>query len=91
MDQDGPGVLGEHRVELGDVIVVMVGQEHVGQRELAATQVVEQRRHRTAGVDHHGVPAQLVGDDVGVGQPLVAHRALDDHGPDLIGVGSDGT
>ena len=40
---------------------------------------VEQRLDRTAGVDHHRVAAELIRHDVGVGQELVVHRALDDH------------
>ena len=50
--------------------------------ELPAPQVVEQRRDRAAGVDHHRVPPRLVGDRVGVGQEVVVHRALDDHRPE---------
>ena len=70
-------IAAEHRVELGDVIVVVVGEQHVRQLELAPGAALEQRRHRAAGVDHHRVAAELVGDQVGVRQVPVAHRALD--------------
>jgi hypothetical protein len=73
----GEGAL--HRVELSHVVVVMVGEEHVGQRQLTALEEVQQRSHGTAGVDHDGAASQLVAHDVGVRQPSVAHRALNDH------------
>ena len=54
--------------------------------QLTAAQVFEQRRDRAAGVDHHRVAAGLVRHQVGVGQPVVVHRALDDHAQERIGV-----
>ena len=74
-----PGWRCEHRRDLDDVVVMVVREQDVGQRELAAPQAVEQRLDRAAGVDHDRVPARLVGDQIGVRQERVVHRALDDH------------
>ena len=68
----------EHLIELGDVVVVVVGEQYVGERQLPTAEVVEQRPDRTAGVDHHRVPAWLVRDDVRVRQEVVVHGALND-------------
>ena len=40
---------------------------------------LDQRLHRAAGVDEERLAARLVGDQVGVGQELRVHRALEDH------------
>ena len=74
-----PGWRRQHLVELGHVVVVVVGEQDVRQLERPAREELEQRRDRAAGVDHHRVAARLVGDQVGVGQQVVVHRALDDH------------
>ena len=67
------GVLLEDRVELRDVVVVMMGEQHVGERELAASQDVEQRLHRPAGVDQHRIAAELVSHEIRVRQPGFVH------------------
>jgi hypothetical protein len=72
-------------VELDDVVVMVMGEEYVGQLQLAAPQILEQRRHRSAGIDHHGVTARLVGHQIGVRQPWVTHRTLDDHAKSVSG------
>ena len=75
----GAGMELEHLLELGDVVVMVMGQQHV--RELVAHPLdhCQQRLDRAAGVDQHRLRAQLVGHQVGVRQPVVIHRALDDH------------
>ena len=72
----------ERRAELGDVVVVVVGEQDVGDVEAVLVGLGEQRVHRAAGVDEEGVGVRPGRDEVGVGQPAVGHGALDDHGLD---------
>ena len=65
--------------ELGHVVVVVVGEQHVRDRDPLPLRLVEQRPHRPARVDEEPVPARPRGDEVGVGEPVRVHRALDDH------------
>ena len=75
----------EHRGELGDVVVVVVGEQHVGDGDALRLGLVEQRAHGAARVDEEAVAAGAGGDEVGVRQPVRVHRALDDHGADSSG------
>ena len=56
--------------ELGDVVVVVVGQQHVRGRRGRPPDRLESGGDRAAGVDEDGVAARLVGDQVGVRQQL---------------------
>ena len=66
-------------VELADVVVVVMGQQHVRRRHRAALGGLDQRLDRSAGIDEERRAAVLA-DEVGVGQELRLQRALDDHG-----------
>ena len=68
----------EQRVELADVVVVVMGQQHVRGRHPAALGGLDQRLDRTARVDEERRAAVLA-DEVGVGQELRVQRALEDH------------
>ncbi len=72
----------ERLAELGDVVVVVVGQQDVRDVQAVLVRLGEQRVERAAGVDEEGVAAGLGRDQVGVGEPAIAHGAFDDHGPE---------
>ena len=72
----------ERLAELGDVVAVMVGEQDVGDVEAVLVRLGEQRLQRPARVDEEGVGARPGRDEVRVGQPAIAHGALDDHGHD---------
>ena len=76
------GVLRERVAELGDVVVVVMREQDVGDVEAMLVGLVEQRLQRAAGVDEEGVAVRPGRDEVRVGQPVVGHGALDDHGHD---------
>src|SRR3954452_6032001 len=73
----GPALL--DRGDLGDVVVVMVGEQDVRRRQVVAADRVEQRLHRPAGVDEERLAARLGRDQVGVREELRVHRPLEDH------------
>src|SRR3954447_10181340 len=79
-EHGGVGPALEDLAELGDVIVVVMGQQHVrdGQAELVGR--LQQRRDRATGIDDERVAARLSRDEIRVGKPVLAHRAFDDHG-----------
>src|SRR5438270_900895 len=80
MDQDrGSGVALQHPLEFGDMVVVVVGEEHVRESEAHPLEHGEQWGDGTPRVDHHRVLTKLVGHQIRVGQEIVVHRALDDH------------
>ena len=80
MDQDlRVRVARQHLIEFGDVVVVVVREQHVRELEWPAREELQQRLHRSARVDHDRVATKLVSHRIGVGQPLIVHRALDDH------------
>jgi hypothetical protein len=80
VDQDRrPGMALEHLVDLGHVIVVVMGEQDVRQLKRSAPEELQQRLNRAAGVDHHRVAPRFVGHHVRVGHEVVVHRALDDH------------
>ena len=57
VDQDRrAGMALEHLVQRADVVVVVVREQHVREREVVALERVEQRRDRAAGVDQHSEP-----------------------------------
>jgi lactoylglutathione lyase len=66
------------RAELGHVVVVMVGEQDMGRRDLAALRGRHERRDRPAGVDEEPRAAALA-DQVGVRQELRVHRSFDHH------------
>ena len=70
------------RVELGDVVVVVVGEQDVGDVEPVLVGLRDQRGDGTAGVDDERVAVRAGRDEVGVRQPGVAHGAFEDHGWD---------
>ena len=61
-----------------DVVVVVVGEQHVRRRHALALGRLDQRAHRAAGVDEERGAAGLA-DEVGVGQELRQQGAFDDH------------
>ena len=65
--------------QLDDVVVVVVGEQDVRGDDAVALGRLEQRLDRTAGVDEEGV-ALSVAHEVRVGQEIVGHAALEDHG-----------
>ena len=67
------------RVEVRDMVAVVVGDEDVGDREPESLHGLEDGLHRPARIDQHGVPAGPVTHDVAVRQPAGRHRALEDH------------
>jgi len=74
MDQNRrSGVLLQHPLELGDVIVVVVGEQYVGELEPPPADHIEQRLHWPAGIDQGRLRALLVGHQVGVRQPRFTH------------------
>jgi hypothetical protein len=74
MDEDGHAWVGlQNRVQLDHVIVMVMSEQHVGQLELTAAQILEQRGDRTARVDHDRVPSELVRYHIGVRKPRIAH------------------
>ena len=68
--------------ELGDVVVVVMGQEDVRDVQPVLFRLGEQRVERAADVDEEGVAAVPGRDQVRVGEPAIAHGAFDDHGPE---------
>ncbi len=60
----------ERLAELGDVVVVVMGEQDVGDGQAVLVGLLEQRRERAAGVDEEGVAARPGRDEVGVGQPV---------------------
>ena len=70
----------EQRGSSIDVIVVMVGQQHMGGVQSLRIRGGDERLHRTAGVNEEGGPTLPVGHQIGVREELRVHRALDDHG-----------
>ena len=70
-----------HGLQLGHVIVVVMGDQHVGDADGVLLGRVQQRPNRAPGVEEEAVAAGLGGDEIGVGQPVRVHRALDDHRP----------
>ena len=72
----------EDLVQLGDVVVVVVGEQNVRDGHAVLVGLGEQRLDRAAGVDEEGVAARLRRDEVGVGEPVRAHGTFDDHGPE---------
>ena len=72
------------RVELGDVVVVVVGEQDVGDVEPVLVGLGDQRRDGAAGVDDERVAVRAGRDEVGVRQPGVAHGAFEDHGWDTM-------
>ena len=90
MSTSASGWRSEHLVELAHVVVVVVGEQDVGQGQPALVDRLQQRRDRAAGVDHHRRAAVLVGDEVRVGQELLGHGALEDHGRDATRVALQG-
>ena len=69
----------ERLVELGDVVVVVMGEEDVRDVQAVLVRLREQRIERAAGVDEERVAARLGRDEVGVGEPAIAHGPFDDH------------
>ena len=61
---------------------MVVREQDVGDVEAVLVGLVEQRLQRAAGVDEEGVAVRPGRDEVRVGQPVVGHGALDDHGHD---------
>ena len=76
----GVGEARRDRGQLGDVIVVMVREQDVRDRDVIGLGLVQQRPHGPARVDEEAVAAGTGRDEVGVRQPVGVHRALDDHG-----------
>ena len=86
-DQDlelGPALA--QLLDLADVVVVMVGEQHVRRLEAEAIGRLDQRLDRAAGVDEEGRTALTVGDEEGVRDELRVERALDDHAA-ILGAG----
>jgi hypothetical protein len=72
-----------------DVVAVRVGDEDVGDLDLVGRRPLEQRLEHVVAVDQDPLAARRVGDEVGVGEPLVVLGALDDQaGSSVIGSGS---
>ena len=72
-EHDGVGPALERLVELGDVVVVVVGEQDVRDVQAVLVRRGEQRVERAARVDEEGVAAGLGRDQVGVGEPAIAH------------------
>jgi hypothetical protein len=68
-----------HRGQLRHVVVVVMREQHVRDLDPLGLGPVEQRPHGAAGVDEEARPAGARRHEVGVGQPVGVHRALDDH------------
>ena len=76
LDRVGVGLDAEPappRVGLGDVVVVVVGQQQVLDVEPEPLGGVEQRPRRAARVDHHPRSALAVGNEIRVRQPVGMH------------------
>ena len=61
------------------MIVVVVGEQDVGDPQAEALDRLVDRPRRAAGVDQDRVAAGPVADDVAVRQPAVRHAPLEDH------------
>ena len=76
----------EHRGELGHVVVVVVGEQHVRDRDVRrASALSSSGRTGPPASTKNAVAAGPGGDEVGVRQPVGVHRALDDHGREASG------
>ena len=73
------GVALAHRVEVRDVVAVVVGDQDVRDLQAMAVDGGDDRLRRAAGVDEDGAATGVVADDVGVGEPPGLHAALEDH------------
>ncbi len=67
------------RADLADVVEVVVGEQHVRGLDPEALGSLDQWRDRPAGVDEEGRAALAVGHQIGVGEELRMHGALDEH------------
>ena len=76
--QVGPAL--EQLAELLDVVAVAVGEQDVRRRQAELVGLVDQRRDRAAGVDEERLAALVRRDQVRVGEVVIPHGALDDHG-----------
>jgi NADPH-dependent 2,4-dienoyl-CoA reductase/sulfur reductase-like enzyme len=59
--------------------VVVVGEEHGGDREVVRARRLDERLDVVVAVDEDARPARLVADEVGVGEPLGVLGALEDY------------
>ncbi len=74
VDQDlHVGMLGDHVLELGHVVVMVVGQQDVRELVVAPLDQLEQWRDWATGVDQHRCRAMLIYHQIGVRQPGLAH------------------
>jgi hypothetical protein len=73
------------RVQLRHVVVVVVREQHVGDRHAVLVGRRQERLDRAAGVDQEAVRARSGRHQVGVRQPLRVHRALEDHEATVAG------
>ena len=73
------GPVGPQGRQLGHVIEVMVGEQHMAWVHPEPLRGVDQRSYRPASVDEERLAALIVCDQIVVGQEPLVHRALDDH------------
>ena len=63
----------------GDVVVMRVRRQQVRDRQPFALDDLVQRRERRAAVDEDGRSARLVGEQIGVREPVGMHASFDQH------------
>ena len=66
-------------VVAGDVVVVRVRRQEVGDVQALALDGFVQRPERRAAVDEDGRSAGLIGEQIGIGQPFRMHGPFDQH------------
>jgi hypothetical protein len=73
------GVARAHRLEVRDMVAVVVGDQDVRDAEAMAIDGCDDGLRRAAGVDEDGVATWVVADDIRVGEPPGLHAAFEDH------------
>ena len=65
-----PGQRATSSPSVADMVVVVMGEQHLRRRDPQALGGGEQRLDRAAGVDHDGLAARVIADQIGVREVL---------------------